>query len=300
MNLWKFYCMEDTYPGMWPRWFLHQCVGVGWGGGPKLRGGPEFKLTGDTKSSPWRRARNALKEIEIGDQIVVALRGHRVGRVGEVTGKAIEDTDWNPLVPRSMSVPDGEMGRRIFVRWDMTCGPESRDRVIALPEHARFTPGEVRPTISRIQSLSLDKLKAVMNDPMNWVDLWAHFDYERSLSGYIASYPHRLEDGFLQHPSERVRERVFGDRSRLDIILIDRNNVPVIVECKQGHPSLNHIAQLRDYMAKLQQETKQQARGILVHGGARKLAPELALEAAKSPIVELVCYNVEIGFNPCA
>ena len=28
MTLWKFYCMEDTYPGMWPRWFLHQCVGV--------------------------------------------------------------------------------------------------------------------------------------------------------------------------------------------------------------------------------------------------------------------------------
>jgi Endonuclease NucS len=294
MTLWKFYCMEDTYPGMWPRWFLHQCVGVGWWSGWG------FTLTGDSDSRAWSRARNALKEIEVGDHIVVALRDHRVGRVGEVTGKAVEDTDWNPLVPRSTSVPDGEMGRRIFVRWDMTCGPESREWVIALPEHARFTPGEVRPTISKIQSISLDELQAVMNDPMNWVELWAHFDYERSLSGYIAAYPHRLEDGLLQHPSEKVRERVFGDQSRLDVILIDRNNVPVIVECKQGHPTLDHIAQLRHYMAKLQQETEQEARGVLVHGGARKLAPALALEAAKSPTVELVRYSVEIELSPCA
>jgi hypothetical protein len=33
MILWKFHCMEDTYPGMWPRWFLNQCVGVGWWSG---------------------------------------------------------------------------------------------------------------------------------------------------------------------------------------------------------------------------------------------------------------------------
>ena len=177
---------------------------------------------------------------------------------------------------------------------------DSRDWVVALPEHLRFTPGEVRPTISEIYSITLSDLKAVMNDPLNWVELWAHFDYERSLSGYIAAYPHRLEDGLLQHPSEKVRERVFGDQSRLDVILIDRNNVPVIVECKQGHPTLDHVGQLRHYMAKLQQEAGQEARGILVHGGARKLAPTIAAEAAKSPIVELVRYNVDIEFSPCA
>jgi Domain of unknown function DUF83 len=237
----------------------------------------------------------------MGDHIVVSLKNNRVGRVGEVTGKAIEDGDWNPLVPRSASVPDGEMGRRVFVRWDMTtCGPDSRDWVVALPEHARFTTGELRPAISEIHSTSLSELKAVMNDPLNWVELWAHFDYERSLSGYVAAYPHRLEDGLLQHPSEKVRERVFGDQSRIDVILIDRNNVPVIVECKQGNPTVAHLAQLRHYMAKLQEETGQPTRGILVHGGARKLASEISREAARSPIVELVRYNVDIEFSPCA
>lgn len=294
MTLWKFYCMENTYPGMWPRWFLHQCVGVGWWSGWG------FTLVGHSNSNTWNRARRALKEIKVGDHIVVALNNHRVGRIGEVTGKAVEDSDWNPLVPKSISEPDGEMGRRIFVRWDLTCGPESRDRVIKLPEHVQFSTNELLPAISKIQSISLEDMKSAINDPKNWVELWAHFDYERSLSGYIAAYPHRLEDGLLRHPSERVRERVFGDGKRLDVILLDRNDVPVIVECKQGHPTLDHIAQLRHYMAKLKEETEQEARGILVHGGARKLTPELSLEAAKSPSVELVRYSVDVEFSPCA
>jgi len=30
MTLWKNNCMEDRYPGMWQRWYRHQCVAVGW------------------------------------------------------------------------------------------------------------------------------------------------------------------------------------------------------------------------------------------------------------------------------
>lgn len=63
MTLWKFYCMEDTYPGMWPRWFLHRCVGVGWWTGWG------FSLIGETDSPRWTRARNALTRIKVGDHI---------------------------------------------------------------------------------------------------------------------------------------------------------------------------------------------------------------------------------------
>lgn len=294
MTLWKFYCEEDSHPGMWQRWFLNQCVGVGW----KSSWG--FMLDGQSDSRGWSRVRNALKRIKVGDQIVVSLRDNRVGRIGEVTGMAVKDSDWDPLVPPSMSLPEGEIGRRVFVRWDLTCGPQGRDQVVALPPNARFTLGELRPTISEIHSRPLAELKSVMNDPLYWVELWSHFDLERSLSGYIAAYPHRLEDGLLQHPSEKVRERVFGDQSRLDVILIDRNNVPVIVECKQGLPALDHIRQLRHYMAELEQETGHTPRGILVHGGSRKLSPEISAEAQRRPRIELVRYNVDIEFTPCA
>src|SRR5580658_9302739 len=135
--------MENDYPGMWQRWFRNQCVAVGWHAewGYPLSG----DITASEHGAAWSRARSAIKRIEIGDYVVVSLRGHRVGRLGEVTGKAIEDHQWDPLVPRTRQRPDGEMGRRILVRWDLTVGPDNRDEVVLLPEGCRFSSGELRP-----------------------------------------------------------------------------------------------------------------------------------------------------------
>ena len=72
--------------------------------------------------------------MQVGDWVLVALQSHRVGRLGQVTGNAIQDYKWNPLVQPSRDYPDGEMGRRIFVRWDMTVGLASRELVVKLPE----------------------------------------------------------------------------------------------------------------------------------------------------------------------
>lgn len=294
MRLWKINCMEDRYPGMWQRWYRHQCVAVGWYSkqGYQLNG----PSNGENEAG-WKRARTALQQISVGDKIVVALRGHKVGRIGQVTDKAIADTDWEPLVPRSRDVPDGEMGRRILVRWDMTTGPDDREMVVRLPDDAQFTTGELRPTVSEIRSLTIARLARAMNDPSNWVGLLSHFDYERALSGYIAAYPHRLEDGLLPHPNERIRERVFKDLSRSDVLLLDRNEVPVVVECKQGQPTLSDVKQLRHYLSRLQDETGQKARGILVHGGARKLRREVQMAANAKPQVEIVQYKVDVEFS---
>ena len=292
-TLWKITCKEDIYPGMWQRWFKNQCVAVGWAS----HWG--YKLNGDTEGGKgWSTARNAIKDIEIGDYVVVALRGHRVGRIGQVTGKAIGDDDWNPLVPPSPDMPDGEMGRRIFVRWELTTGPDNQDLVIQLPEGKTFSNGELRPTVSRIYSMSIDDLRALMNDPENWVSLLGKFGYEKALSDYIANYPNHLEDGLLPHPNSKIRERVFLDRSRLDVLLIDKDNMPVIVECKQHAPSCDNIKQLRHYMKRLKEETGETARGILVHGGAQKIPAKVISEAKKKPPVEIVSYSLEVNFRP--
>jgi hypothetical protein len=292
MALWKVTCQENKFPGMWQRWFRHQCVGIGW---PPEKG---FHLD-KPNSQGWNRAREALKSVAVGDEIIVTLRGNRVGRLGSVTGKAIEDDQWDPLVPPSSDVKKGHLGRRILVRWDLTVGPDSRDMVVALPPEARLSTGELRSTISQVRSRTTKQLVAAMNDESNWVGLLTHFDYERSLSGYIAAYPHRLEDGLLPHPNERVRERVFGNRSRLDVLLTDRRNVPVIVECKHGNPTLDHLDQIRRYMKLLHKETKIPPRSILVHGGARKLAPGVARAAKKIPKVEIVQYTLNVDFAQC-
>jgi len=137
-----------------------------------------------------------------------------------------------------------------------------------------------------------------MNDPSNWIGLLS-FGYERALSDYIAAYPHRLEDGLLPHPDERVRERVFRDSSRSDVLLTDRDEKPVIVECKQGSPSLDDLKQIRRYMKRLKTETDRDSRGILVHGGARNLRPEIAQAARKHPKVDIVQYSLGVDFARC-
>ena len=284
--------MEDDFPGLWHQWYRHQCVAVGfapyWG----------LKLHGKTKDwGGWHRARARLLQIAVGDFVVAALKGNRIARLGHVTEIHIEDDDWDPLVPVSKENPTGQMGRRIYVRWDLACGPEDRDLVVALAEGTRFTSGELRPTVAEIRSQSLKQLRASMNEPTNWVGLLAHFKYEKALSDYIAAYPHHLEDGLVPYPSAKVREKVFTDRTRLDVLLLDRKERPVIVECKQGAPTTDNLRQLRGYMKLLRKETgRQDVRGILVHGGARKLPREVVRAAALAPRVEIVQYRLQVDF----
>ena len=143
VNYLRVFCMEDKYPGLWQRWFRHQCVAVGW----CAEWG--FKLEGKTKDSRgWAVTRNALKRIQKGDWILVQLKRHRVGRIGQVVGKAIEDGQWNPLVPRTRAERDGEMGRRINVRWDLNVGPSDAEMVVELPRTRYLPSGLARPTIA--------------------------------------------------------------------------------------------------------------------------------------------------------
>jgi len=297
MKLWKINCMEDQFPGMWQRWYKSQCVAVGWHGkwGYPLTG----EITAKEHGPAWSRARSGLQRIQLGDYVVVSLKWNHVGRIGEVTGKAIEDDDWNPLVPRTKDYPDGEMGRRIFVRWDLITGPESRDEIVLLPEGARFTSGELRSTIAEIRSQSLDDLKNAMKDETNWESLSARFDYEKALSGYIATYPHHLEDGLTIHPTLKVRELTFWDRTRSDVILIDRDDQAVIVECKQGQPTVAGINQLRGYLARLKKEKGTRARGILVHGGSKKLRDDVVKAADVNPRIQVVQHRLAVDFARC-
>ncbi|MDE2027063.1 MAG: DUF91 domain-containing protein [Candidatus Omnitrophica bacterium] len=292
MVLWKIACQEDKYPGMWQRWFKNQCVAVGWASAWG------YKLHGPTKGGKgWNVARNIIKEMNVGDMVIVALKNKRIGRLGQIVGKAIEDDKWDPLVPPGPKLPDGEMGRRIFVRWELTTGPSDGDLVVKLPPSNRLNPGEFRPTAARICSQTVDQIRSVMNDTSNWVGLSGKFGYEKALSDYIASYPGRLEDGLLPHPNLRIRELVFKDKTRSDVLLIDRNDNPVIVECKQNGPVLKDIRQLRHYLDCLQAETGQKARGILVHGGAKKVSNEIVNELKKRPRIEIVNYRLNVNFD---
>jgi hypothetical protein len=76
----------------------------------------------------------------------------------------------------------------------------------------------------------------------------------------------------------------------------------VIVECKQGAPTIADIEQLRGYMRNAETlrtglKVGRNIRGMLVHG-ARKLKLDVREESLKSPSVELVTFAVNVGFAP--
>jgi hypothetical protein len=293
--LWKVACQEDKFPGMWQRWYKNQCVAVGWAAAWG------YKIEGKTEGGKgWSAARNALKEMQPGQFVIVALRGNRIGRLGQITAKDIGDEQWAPLVPAGPGLSDGEMGRRVLVRWDLTVGPDNPDLVVQLPFGKTLSIPELRPTVSRIKSMSLERVKDEMNDPSNWVNLLGTFRYEKALSDFIANYPNRLEDGLLPHPNSKIRERVFRDRTRLDVLLIDRQGNAIIVECKQHAPTMQDISQLRHYMKLLKEETGSEPRGILVHGGAAKLPASVEESAQQVPNVEIVNYGLDVIFRRSA
>lgn len=293
MALWKAYCQEDLYPGLWRHWYRSQCVAFGWppSAGYRLRGKP-------SDETGWNIARSALKKIAIGDSVVATLKGNRVGRLGTVTGLRVEDEHWDPLVPPRPGLPGGELGRRVEVRWDLTCGPDTADSVVVLPEPARLTGAALRLTIARMASPTETELRAALSDPVNWVSLNAGFRYERSLSDYIATYPHRLEDGLVPHPDAVIRERVFKDKTRLDVLLMDRHNRPVIVECKQDAPTIADVAQLSRYLDLLGRETgRKNVRGLLVHGGSRRVHASTVAATAADGRIELVFHELRVDFD---
>lgn len=299
MRLWKVFCMEDKYPGLWRRFFLNQVVAVGF---PALRGnryGRVWRLDGRSPEARWSRVRKCLKQIQPMDRIVVQLKDHRVARIGEVVRLQVGDDEWKPLVPKSKELSIGEMGRRICVRWELADAPLDFDTVIRLPEKARFSPGQIRPIICRVTEAKFRRIEEAIRDEANRVPLLPHrFRMESAISDYIGTYPHRLEEGLLPYIPLKRREHSFIDKTRPDVLLGDRNGNPVVVECKQGTPSLKDLRQLRRYMRKARQVTGNKARGILVHGGADLLPTEVRADSRRKPSVEIIRYKYTVEFFP--
>jgi hypothetical protein len=185
------------------------------------------------------------------------------------------------------------MGRRILVRWELDQAPDSADSVVQLPDPVNMG----RLTLTRVEHHDVEWFRRVIADPANWVDMAGRFGYERALSDYIARFPHRLKDGLEPYPNEKVRERVFGDDSRADVLLRDRHGKPVVVECKQESPTEGDVRQVRRYIKNLKKETSEKASGILVHGGARTVNEEVWEEADKPPRIQIFQYKLDVDFS---
>jgi hypothetical protein len=289
-NIWRVMCQTRHHPGQWQSWYREQCCAVGW---PP----PEFNYDKSTTTggSAWSAARNALHEMKAGDPIVAVLPDGRIGRVGEIVRLEVADAEWNPIVPRSSSLPNGENGRRILLRWDLSIGSMDPNVVAQLPRGRRNFG---QNTITRLSRTIFDELCATAKNPDNWVSLHATFDVEAALSDYIAMHPHRLEDGLVTHPALPVREFQINAKSRIDVVLQDRSGQVVLVECKQDGVTSAHLDQVNRYLGdfRVRYPEWEKPRGILVHGGARMVSSNLRDYAAKLGIA-LAHHDLRVDFS---
>jgi RecB family endonuclease NucS len=104
--------------------------------------------------------------------------------------------------------------------------------LVKLPESKRLR--NPQQTIAKLDRAVFKSIISSMKDVMNWRSLFSKFNYEHFLSDYVATYPHHVEDGLQPYPSEKVREKVFKDGSRSDVLLVDSKENAVVVECKQS------------------------------------------------------------------
>jgi hypothetical protein len=102
---------------LWRRWYMQSCVAVGFSppdstlDGPIPRGGWKYK--------GWANARNRLKEMEIGDEVIPFPKRRRIGPVGTITDIKISDREWDPIYRADESLTGrASFGRRIIVEWE--------------------------------------------------------------------------------------------------------------------------------------------------------------------------------------
>ena len=167
--------------------------------------------------------------------------------------------------------------------------------VVQLPKGFALGQGELHP----VHCKTVRQFEEEMDNQANWVGLVGGFAYESALSDFIALYPHKLKDGLEPYPNERIRELILKGRKRLDVLLRDEVG-PVIVECKQGYPTVEHIRQLRGYIKGAEKKISggELARGILVHGGAGRVNSDVLREANKKPRIDLIRYRLDVDFAP--
>jgi RecB family endonuclease NucS len=146
-----------------------------------------------------------------------------------------------------------------------------------------------------------ERISVALSDEANWTTVHSRFASERAISEYINSFPHLLEDGLRPYPTAKTREFAFSDKRRSDVLLLDRQGRLVFVECKQNAPCDADVNQLRHYMAMARKEilgpkTETAIRGVLVHGGSRKIPDAVMQLAMSDPNIEIGRFAVSVDF----
>jgi RecB family endonuclease NucS len=105
----------------------------------------------------------------------------------------------------------------------------------------------------------------------------------------------------MPHPEAKVRENAFPDKTRSDVLLVDREGTPVVVECKQGAPTLANISQpSRVYEESKKIERKEAHERHSRSWGAASLRNEVIREVSHDHALRVIRYSLHVDFAPFA
>ena len=166
-GLWIVVCPQTDVkkPDLWGKWYVEQCVAVGW---PPC----DYPLNGVTDNLGWKIARTRLGQMQPGDSVIPFLKDWTIGPVGIIKRLRIGDDQWDPTVPAGKYIRnpiDSELGRRIDVEWVTYEMPES-GLVAVIPPKSRLNRPESRHTVSRLTVDRFNQLVKVLGDPKNWIE----------------------------------------------------------------------------------------------------------------------------------
>ncbi|NQU42318.1 DUF91 domain-containing protein [bacterium] len=135
---------------------------------------------------------------------------------------------------------------------------------------------------------SEDSVEAAIEESLDAV-----ISLERDIQGYLGSRLSDLEEGLVLKENG---VEFSTDAGRIDLLAVDRDGVPVVIEVKAGRARDSAFGQLLGYMGCLSesQENGERVRGILV---ASSFDKRVVYAARSLPEVKLVGYHVSFEFG---
>ena len=122
------------------------------------------------------------------------------------------------------------------------------------------------------------------------------FAYEEDLRGYLSNNLSVIEPGLKlfkdKNGTEGIEYPIDADNKRVDILAIDQNNVPVIIELKVSRGYEKVIGKCLYYKNRVKQVVNSTKVRIIII--AREITPQLKIATEDLPDVELFEYKLSV------
>lgn len=243
-----------------------------------------------------------IKEVEIGDKLLVYIKGLLCPGIFEVTEPYFcsEDPIWDddayphrirfkPLIQPEQP----EDIRQFYYQFFSGLSPAGyfRRGFRRLPEE------EFNVFWEFLEKGHVESIETLVPEPEPATETIS-LSLERDLEEYLERNLNVLEPGLKMYVRESVSGRQYGTEvSRIDLLAQDKENGFVVVELKAGEADRSVLGQILPYMGWVRTNVAQgkPVRGYIV---ASDFSPELVAAMSVVSNVKLVKYSVTFGFKP--